>query len=192
MFTLFRYGLAPVVLYCVIVVTAGIDAFLTNAVRKSTWPQTAVTVVQSQDFGDVAAAFRGTPNTFPDPRGTLKYVIDGKSYDWRGRGREIGVTVMKPGDQITVYYNPRDPREISTLVLLGASTGSIIMGVALAFLVFYFWFFCLRGFLRLFGPDDFHGDVAVADHVQEQPNTIIKRPMEKSFDQRLGATFGKR
>jgi len=192
MFTLFRYGLAPVVLYCVIVVTAGIDAFLTNAVRKSTWPQTAVTVVQSQDFGDVAAAFRGTPNTFPDPRGTLKYVIDGKSYDWRGRGREIGVTVMKPGDQITVYYNPRDPREISTLVLLGASTGSIIMGVALAFLVFYFWFFWLRGFLRRSGPDDFHGDVAVADHVQEQPNTIIKRPMEKSFDQRLGATFGKR
>jgi len=192
MFTLFRYGLAPVVLYCVIVVTAGIDAFLTNAVRKSTWPQTAVTVVQSQDFGDVAAAFRGTPNTFPDPRGTLKYVIDGKSYDWRGRGREIGVTVMKPGDQITVYYNPRDPREISTLVLLGASTGSIIMGVALAFLVIYFWFFWLRGFLRRSGPDDFHGDVAVADHVQEQPNTIIKRPMEKSFDQRLGATFGKR
>src|SRR5262245_5149225 len=71
MFTLFRYGLTPVVLYCFVLITAGIDAFLTNTVRKATWPQTVVTVVQSQDFGDVAAAFRGTPNTFPDPRGTL-------------------------------------------------------------------------------------------------------------------------
>jgi hypothetical protein len=182
------------VLYCVIVITAGIDAFLTNTVRKSTWPQTVVTVVQSQDFGDVAAAFRGTPNTFPDPRGSVRYVIDGQTHTWQGRGRDIGVTVMKPGDQIKVYYNPQDPREISTLVLLGASTGSIIMAVALAFLVFYFWFFWLRGFLRSSGPDDFDGDVAVsfADHAQEHANAIVKRPMGKSFDQRLGATFGKR
>jgi hypothetical protein len=195
MFTLFRYGLLPVVFYCIVVITAGVDAFLTNTVRKANWPQTVVTVVQSQDFGDVAAAFRGTPNTFPDPRGKLNYVIDGKSYDWQGRGRDIGVTVMKPGDQIKVYYNPRDPRDISTLVLLGASTGSIIMAVALAFLAFYFWFFWLRGFLRRSGPDDFNGDVAgsFADHAQEHPNAIIKRPMGKSFDQGLGATtFGKR
>src|SRR5256885_1040658 len=80
------------------------------------------------------------PNTFPDPRGTGIYVIDGKSHAWQGRGREIGVTVMKPGDQIKVYYNPQNPQEISTLVLLGASTGSIIMAVAFAFLAFYFWF----------------------------------------------------
>jgi Protein of unknown function (DUF3592) len=195
MFTLFRYGLLPVVFYCIVVITAGVDAFLTNTVRKANWPQTVVTVVQSQDFGDVAAAFRGTPNTFPDPRGKFNYVIDGKSYDWQGRGRDIGVTVMKPGDQIKVYYNPRDPRDISTLVLLGASTGSIIMAVALAFLAFYFWFFWLRGFLRRSGPDDFNGDVAgsFADHAQEHPNAIIKRPMGKSFDQGLGATtFGKR
>jgi hypothetical protein len=194
MFTLFRYGLTPVVLYCVVVITAGTDALLTNTIRKASWPRTVVTVMQSQDFGDVAAAFRGTPNTFPDPRGTLNYVIDGKSYAWQGRGRDIGVTVMKPGDQIKVYYNPQDPREISTLVLLGASTGSIIMAVALAFLVFYFWFFWLRGFLRSSGPDDFDGDVAVsfADHAQEHANAIVKRPMGKSFDQRLGATFGKR
>jgi hypothetical protein len=195
MFTLFRYGLLPVVFYCIVVITAGVDAFLTNTVRKANWPQTVVTVVQSQDFGDVAAAFRGTPNTFPDPRGKLNYVIDGKSYDWQGRGRDIGVTVMKPGDQIKVYYNPRDPRDISTLVLLGATTGSIIMAVALAFLAFYFCFFWLRGFLRRSGPDDFNGDVAgsFADHAQEHPNAIIKRPMGKSFDQGLGATtFGKR
>jgi hypothetical protein len=192
MFTLFRYGLLPVVLYCTVVITAGVDAFLTNTVRKSTWPQTVVSVAQSQDFGDVAAAFRGTPNTFPDPRGTVRYVIDGQTHTWQGRGRDIGVTVMKPGDQIRVYYNPHDPREISTLVLLGASTGSIIMAVALAFLAFYFWFFWLRGFLRRSDPDDFEGDVAgsFAGHVQERlPRQI---PMEKSFDRGRGATFGKR
>ena len=199
MFTLFRYGLLPIVLYCVIVITAGCDAFLTNTFRKSTWPQTVVHVVQSQDLGDVAAAWRGTPNTFPDPRGTVIYVIDGKSYAWQGRGREIGVTVMKPGDQIKVYYNPRNPQEINTLVLLGASTGSIIMAVAIAFLAFYFWFFWLRGFLRRSGPDDFDGDVvgSFADHAQEwsgdkQPAAIIKRPMERSFEQGRGVTFGKR
>jgi hypothetical protein len=194
MFTLFRYGLLPVVFYCIVVITAGVDAFLTNTVRKSTWPQTVVTVVQSQDFGQALAELRGTPNTFPDPRGSVRYVIDGQTHTWQGRGRDIGVTVMKSGDQFKVYYNPRDPRDISTLVLLGASTGSIIMAVALAFLAFYFWFFWLRGFLRRSGPDDFNADVAgsFADHGQEHPNANIKGPMGKSFDQRLGATFGKR
>ena len=189
MFTLFRYGLLPVVFYCIVVITAGVDAFLTNTIRKSSWPQTVLTVMQSQDFGDVAAAFRGTPNTFPDPRGTVKYVIDGQTYTWQGRGREIGVTVMKPGDEIKVYYNPRNPREISTLVLLGASTGSIIMAVALACLAFYFWFFWLRGFLRRSGPDDLDGDVPGSF---EHAAAIIQRPMEKSFDRGRGATFGKR
>jgi hypothetical protein len=185
MFTLFRYGLLPVVVYCIVVITAGVDAFLTNTIRKSTWPQTVVTVVQSQDFGNVAAAFRGTPNTFPDPRGTLRYVIDGKTYNWQGRGREIGVTAMHPGDNIKVYYNPQNPLEISTLVLLGASTGSIIMAIALAFLVFYFWFFWLRGFLRRSGSDDFDGDVArsFAVHAQERLPGQIEQPR---------ATFGKR
>src|SRR5215813_1876169 len=170
MFTLFRYGLLPVVLYCVVVITAGTDAVLTNTFRKFTWPQTVVTVVQSQDLGDLAAAFRGTPNTFPDPRGSLKYVIDGQTYIWQGRGRDIGVTVMNPGDQIKVYYNPQNPRDISTLVLLGATTGSVIMAVALAFLAFYVWFFWLRGFLRRSGPGDFDGGMvpSFAGHVPER------------------------
>src|ERR1700712_2071181 len=85
MFTLFRYGLLPVVVYCLAVIAAGINAVSTNAVRQSTWPQTAVTVIQSQDFGQVLAEFRGTQNTFPDPHGTLSYVIDGQTYTWQGR-----------------------------------------------------------------------------------------------------------
>src|SRR5712671_5549299 len=157
MFTLFRYGLIPIVIYCVVVIAAGIDVYSTNVVQKSTWPQTVVTVMQSQDFGQAVAEFRGTQNTFPDPRGTVKYVIDGETYTWQGRGRDIGVTVMNPGDQINIYYNPKNPREITTLVLLGASTGNIILAVALAFLAFYVWFFWLRGFLRRSGPDDFNG-----------------------------------
>ena len=148
MFTLFRYGLLPVVLFCVVVVTASFDAFSTNAVRESTWPQTVATVMDSQDFGGAAAEFQGTQNAFPDPHGTLKYVIDGKTHTWQGRGREIGVTVMNPGDKIKVYYNPENPLEINTLVMLGASTGSIILAAAIAFLAFYVWFFWLRGFLR--------------------------------------------
>ena len=191
MFTLFRYGLLPVVLYCIVVIAAGFDAILTNTIQKSTWPQTVVTVTQSQDFGQALAEFRGTQNTFPDPRGTLQYVIDGKTYAWQGRGREIGVTVMNPGDEIKVYYNPQNPQEISTLVLLGASTGSIILAVAFAFLAFYVWFFWLRGFLRRSRPDDFDGDVA-GSFGDEHPAAIVKGPMEKSFDQGRRATFGKR
>jgi len=191
MFTLFRYGLLPVVLYCIVVIAAGFDAILTNTIQKSTWPQTVVTVTQSQDFGQALAEFRGTQNTFPDPRGTLQYVIDGKTYAWQGRGREIGVTVMNPGDEIKVYYNPQNPQEISTLVLLGASTGSIILAVAFAFLAFYVWFFWLRGFLRRSRPDDFDGDVA-GSFGDKHPAAIIKGPMEKSFDQGRRATFGKR
>jgi len=191
MFTLFRYGLLPVVLYCIVVIAAGFDAILTNTIQKSTWPQTVVTVTQSQDFGQALAEFGGRQNTFPDPRGRLQYVIDGKTYAWQGRGREIGVTVMNPGDKIKVYYNPQNPREISTLVLLGAFTGSIILAVAFAFLAFYVWFFWLRGFLRRSRPDDFDGDVA-GSFGDKHPTAIIQRPAEKSFDLRRGATFGKR
>jgi hypothetical protein len=38
LFTLFRYGLIPVVFYCVVVITAGIDAVTTNASQESSWP----------------------------------------------------------------------------------------------------------------------------------------------------------
>src|SRR5262249_39057649 len=115
MFALFRYGLIPVVGFCFIVVAASVDVYWTNAIQRSTWQQTVATVVQSQDFGEVAAKFRGTPNTFPDPHGMLQYVVDGKPFTWKGRGRDIGVTVMNPGDKINVYYNPQAPQEISTL-----------------------------------------------------------------------------
>ena len=94
MFTLFRYGLIPVVLYCVVVIAAGFDTYSTNAVRESSWPQTVATVINSQDVGEALAEFNGTPNTFPDPYGTLNYVVEGQTYTWQGRGREIGVTVM--------------------------------------------------------------------------------------------------
>ena len=117
---------------------------------------------------------------------------------------------MNPGDQIKVYYNPKNPREINTLVLLGACTGNIILAVALAFLAFYFWFFWLRGFLRRSGPDDFGGDLAAsfADRVPERLSSQIEpsrstladqraaainnRPTGQSFGQGRGATFGKR
>jgi hypothetical protein len=210
MFTFFRYGLIPVALFCIVVIAASTDTYWTNTVQKSTWPQTVVTVMESQDSGQASAEFRGTQNTFPNPRGTVKYVIDGESYTWQGLGRDIGVTVMNPGDQINVFYNPKNPREINTLVLLGASTGNIILAAALAFLAFYIWFFWLRRFLRRSGPDDFNGDVAgsVTDRVPERlssqiersrsasgdqrPTTIVNRPTGKSFDRGRGATFGKR
>jgi hypothetical protein len=209
MFNLLRYGLIPVVGFCVIVVSASIDVYSTTAIRQSTWPQTVATVVRSQDLGDVAAKFRGTPNTFPDPRGTLTYVIDGKAHTWQGRGRDIGVTVMNPGDEINVYYNPRDPREINTLVLLGVDTGNIILAVALAFLAFYLWFFWLRGFFRRSGPDDLDGEAApsLAGRASErlagdlersrfalgdQRPAAVNRPMGQSFNAAPKSTFGKR
>jgi hypothetical protein len=206
MFALFRYGLIPVVLLCVVVITAGVQTVSTNVIRNSTWPQTVVTVMQSQDFGEALAEFRGAQDAFPDPHGTVRYDIGGKSYSWQGRGRDIGVTVMNPGDKIKLYYNPANPQEINTLVLLGLGTGSILLAAALAFLVFYVWFFWLRGFLRRAGADDFYGDVpgSFAARAPERfsnqierprpadqhPVAINARPVEKSFGQRV--TFGKR
>jgi hypothetical protein len=194
MFALFRYGLLPVVIYCLVIVAASIDVYATNSIQRSTWPQTVATVVKSEDWGRALAEFRGTPQAFSDPRGTLRYVVDGQTHTWQGRGRDIGVTVMNPGDQINVHYNPKNPREINTLVLLGAGTGNIILSVALAFLAFYFWFFWIRRFLllRRSGPDDFSGDVAdrVPDRLPQQMHPTA-RPMG-SFDRGRGVTFGKR
>jgi hypothetical protein len=211
LFTLFRYGLIPVVLFCVVVVAAGIDTYWTNAVQRSTWLQTDVTVMDSRDVGQRLAEVSGTQNTFPDPQGTVSYVIDGKTYTWQGRGRDIGVTVMSPGDKIKVSYNPENPGEINTLVLLGAFTGNIILAVAIAFLAFYVWFFWLRGFLgRSVPPDDLDGDLARSfagrvstqrpDQVErsrfalgdKRTPVIDSRPTGKSFGRARGTTLGKR
>jgi len=192
MLRLFRYGLLPVVVYCLVVVTASFDAFLTNAFRKSAWPQTVATVLQSEDPGRMLAELRRTPQTFSDPRGTLQYVIDGETHTWQGRGRDIGLAKMNTGDKIAVYYNPENPRDISTLVLLGASTGIIILAAALAFLTFYVWFFWLRGYLGRSGPDGFAGDGAgsFAGPAQERLPPQIQR--SRSFAQGHRTTFGKR
>lgn len=187
MFTFFRYGLIPVVLFCGIIAAGGADAVLTNTYRKSTWPQTVVTVVDSKDFGQMVAEQRGTRNSFPDPHGVVSYVVDGKTYTWRGRARDIGLTAMTAGEQIEVYYNPQRPQQINTMVLLGAGTGSIIMAAALAFLSFYVWFFWIRGFLnRSTPPDDMDG------RPLERGPVIVDRPMGPSFNQVPRTTFGKR
>jgi Protein of unknown function (DUF3592) len=215
MFTLFRYGLIPVVLFCIVVITGGVHTASTNSLRKSTWPQTVVTVVQSQDFNQALAEFRGTQNAFPDPYGAVRYVIGGKTYSWQGRGRDIGLTVMNPGETIKIYYNPENPQEINTLVLLGEFTGSILVAAALAFIVFYLWFFWVRRFLRRPGSHDFSGDVPesfvagsfveraserIASEIErsrapladQHPVAINARPAEKSFGHGRAVTFGKR
>jgi hypothetical protein len=112
---------------------------------------------------------------------------------------------MNPGDRINVYYNPRDPREISTLVLLGKSTGNILLAAALAFLAFYIWVFWLREFLRRSGSDDFDGGAdrvpeRLADQIErprsalgDRPLTAInQRPIGQSFGRGSRTTFGQR
>jgi len=197
MFAMLRYGLMPVVFFCGVVVVSCVHIVWTNTVHRSTWPQTVVTVLKSQDIGDVLAQFQHRENTFPDPRGTGTYVVGGKTYAWQGRGRDIGVTAMKPGDQIKVYYNPQNPQEIGTLELLGMVTGSIIFAVALTFLAFYGWFFWLRGFLRRSGSDDFYGDApdSFPDRPLEQSratSTSNDRPVARSVAPGGAVTFGRR
>jgi len=43
-----------------------------------------------------------------------------------------------------MFYDPQDPTRISTLVLLGRNTGFSLAVAAVAFLLFYLWFFWLR------------------------------------------------
>jgi Protein of unknown function (DUF3592) len=176
MFTIFRYGLIPIVLFCVVAIAACVDTVWTNSVQKSTWPQTVITVVQSQDLGEAS---------FPDPHGTVSYVIGGKTYTWEGRGREIGVTAMKPGDKVKLYYNPANPQQLNTLVLLGKFTASIIFAISLAVIVLYVWFFWLRGFLRRPAPQDFSGDApgSFVDRASERISSQIEQSRSTSGDQ---------
>jgi len=77
MFLVLRFALIPVVLFCLTIVSATLGVLSTNADQKANWRPTVATVTDSQDFGDVAAKFRGTPNTFPDPHGGLVWEVDG-------------------------------------------------------------------------------------------------------------------
>ncbi|MFO1014076.1 MAG: DUF3592 domain-containing protein [Caulobacteraceae bacterium] len=154
MFNLFRWGLIPVVLFCGVCVAAGIDAFSENAVRRATWPKVEATVLESQDFADELARMRGTSNNFPDPRGVLQYQVNGETHTWTGRGRDAGLIAMPVGGKVMVHYDPKNPDQVSTLEMLGAGTGLIILGAALAFLGFYFWFFWIRFWIGRSGPDD--------------------------------------
>jgi hypothetical protein len=144
MFLLFRFGLIPVVLFCLTILAATVDTLVTNLDQQATWRRTVATVTDARDPGDLAAQVRGTPNTFPDPHGGLVYVAEGTELRWRGRGREIGVTEMKPGAHIEIFYDPQDPHRIGTLVLLGRTTGFTLAAAASAFLAAYVWFFWLR------------------------------------------------
>jgi len=102
------------------------------------------------------------------------------------------VTAMKPGDKIKVYYDPRNPRDISTLALLGTRVAIVIFAVAFAFLAFYVWFFWLRRFLRRSDPDDFDGDKTGSFAASVRPAAIDNRSTGTSFDTGRGATFGRR
>jgi uncharacterized protein DUF3592 len=186
MFVGLRYGLAPVVLFCGVVVVASVDVAWDNIARRSTWHESVATVVQSQDRGDVVVDSPFTRSTSANPHGTVSYVVDGETHLWEGRARELGVTALTPGDQIKIYYDPKDPKVISTLVLLGAPTGAILLAGALAFLTFYVWFFWLRRCHRPSGPADLGGDRAgaVAAPVPDRLAARIERVRVPSFDKR--------
>jgi hypothetical protein len=83
-FTLLRYGLLPVVFYCAVVFVSGVHIIGSNEAHRSSWKQTTATVMQSRDFGDAYAEFSGTKNDFPDPRGTLQYVVNKETAARRG------------------------------------------------------------------------------------------------------------
>jgi len=148
MFTFFRYALLPIVIFCIVVAAASVDAIATNAYRKRTWPRTVATVTEARDAGQELAKISGKQNVFPDPYGKITYSVTGKAYSWQGRGRDIGFTEMTPGAKLNVFYNPQNPKDVSALVLLGLSTGLIIDSVSVAFIVFYMWYFWLRRFKR--------------------------------------------
>jgi hypothetical protein len=190
MFTLFRYGLVPIAGYCLMVVVFSIHIVWANGVQKRTWPETVATVMESKDFGQILSELRGTKNTFPDPHGVVRYVVDGKTYTWRGRARDIGLTVLNPGEQFKIFYNPERPQEINTLLLLGAQTGAMIVAGAFAFFSFYIWFFWLRRRSGRWTPPDDMGVDAARAFVSAP--IIDNGPVTRTFSQGPRTTFGKR
>jgi hypothetical protein len=99
------------------------------------------------------------------------------------------LTVLTPGDQIKLFYNPDNPQEINTLLLLGAFEGNIILAVALAFVAFYVWFFWLRGVMGRSGPPhDFGGDPAEA--LTSGTATTFRDKRIPAIDNRPGKSLG--
>jgi len=186
MFQALRYGLLPVVLFCGTIVVASVDVAWENIAHRSTWRETVATVVQSQDLGDVVIDSPFTRSTAPNPTETVVYLVDGETHTWKGRARELGVTAMTPGEKIKVYYNPKDPKVIHTLAVLGARPGAILLAAALAFLIFYVWFFWLRGPPRRSPPADLGGDRAAA-FAAGVPDRLAER-----IERVRGPTFGQR
>lgn len=71
--------------------------------------------------------------------------------------------------------------------MLGAFTGNIIAAVAAAFVVFYAWFFWLRGLLGRSGPTDSDGAIAELRHEVEPPGAPAPAPMTKAAATKPGA-----
>lgn len=137
-----RFALIPVVLFCLTVMAATFDAIGTNLYQKATWLPLTATVVDAQEFGD---PFGDRAADFPDPYGEISYRVGGKTYRWEGRARDIGLISLPVGETVDIFYDPADPNQIGSLVMLGISVGAMIFGAAVTFLVFYVWFFWLRG-----------------------------------------------
>ncbi len=105
MFTLFRYGLVPIAGYCLMVIVFSIHIVWANGVQKRTWPETCRHRRGIERLRQCPSAGQ---NTFPDPHGIVRYVVDGKTYTWRGRARDIGLTAeLRRPDQTTTIRSGR-------------------------------------------------------------------------------------
>lgn len=140
-----RFALIPVVLFCLTILAAAFDSISTNLQQKATWLPVMATVVDAQEFGELGATLSGRAADFPDPYGEISYTVGGETYQWQGRARDIGFVSLPVGGTVSIFYDPADPNQINSLVLLGASVGLMICGSAAAFMAFYVWFFWLRG-----------------------------------------------
>lgn len=140
-FVFARFLLMPFVLIAVTLLAMALHIIGTSLHHQAAWHQTVATVTSVSPYSEKQESGLATDGI----NVTVTYVANDAPMRWSGKGKIIGLYRAAVGDEVELYYNPADPSGLDTAAMKGWRGGLMLVAVTGGFIIFYVWFFWLRG-----------------------------------------------
>ena len=140
-FVFARFLLMPFVLIAVVLLAMALHVIGTSLHHQAAWHQTVATVISVSPYSETQE--NGLTTDGIDV--AVSYVANDAPMSWSGKGKIIGLYKAAVGDKVELYYDPADPSNLDTAAMKGWRGGLLLVAVTGGFIVFYVWFFWLRG-----------------------------------------------
>jgi hypothetical protein len=140
-FVFARFLLIPFVLIAVVLLAMALHVIGTSLHHQAAWNQTVATVISVSPYSEKQESGLTTDGIDV----AVTYVANDAPMSWSGKGKIIGLYKASVGDKVEMYYNPADPSKLDTAAMKGWRGGLLLLAATGGFIVFYVWFFWLRG-----------------------------------------------